>query len=60
MPCSNQTFDLRLVTTEIKANNLTKALLIQKYREFRKQIALVDIIDKITGSGLEPSFGKVD
>jgi hypothetical protein len=44
----------------MRADGLTKALLPQKYREFRKQIALVDIVDKITGSGLEPSFGEVD
>jgi hypothetical protein len=44
----------------MKADGLTKVLLLQKYREFRKQIALVDIIDKITGSGLEPSFREVD
>jgi hypothetical protein len=45
---------------EIRADNLTKALLLQKYQEFRKQIVLVDIINKITGSGLELSFGEVD
>jgi hypothetical protein len=44
----------------MRADSLTKALLLQKYQEFRKQIAVVDIIDKITGSGLEPSFGEVD
>jgi hypothetical protein len=47
-------------TTEMRANSLTKALLPQKHREFRKQMALVDIVDKITGSELEPSFGEVD
>jgi hypothetical protein len=49
-----------MLTTEIRADGLTKTLLLQKYQEFRKQIALVDIINKITGSGLEPSFGEVD
>jgi hypothetical protein len=44
----------------MRANRLTKVLLLQKYREFRKQMALVDIINKITGSELEPSFGEVD
>jgi hypothetical protein len=44
----------------MKADNLTKALLLQKYQEFRKQIVFVDIISNITGLGLEPSFGEVD
>jgi hypothetical protein len=45
---------------EIKTDSQTKSLLLQKYQEFRKQIVLVDIINKITGSELEPSFGEVD
>jgi hypothetical protein len=44
----------------MKADSLTKTLLLQKYQEFRKQIVLVDIINKIMGSGLEPSFGEID
>jgi hypothetical protein len=44
----------------MRADSLTKALLLQKYQEFRKQIVLVDIINKIMGSGLEPSFGEID
>jgi hypothetical protein len=46
--------------TEIRTDSLTKVLLLQKYREFKKQIVLVDIINKITGSGLKSSFREVD